>query len=381
MKWPTPINLRQFVDSNIYPSISLYMPTHIHGEQVRQDPIRFKNMITETREILKQKYPEEKAEEFLTPAYDLLKNSIFWQHQSNGLAMFITPELSQYLHLSVKPQVSVYVGNFLNILPLVPSFIDEGTFYLLVLSQHRVQLFEAAHYTKTEIELPGIFKTIEEMLRFDIAEDNVMARAMPPGSISGKGAMYYGSADLKLGKRNTERFVQTVAAAVDKKLFNNNAPLIIAAVEYIEAMFRMHCSYPHLVSKGIHGNPDQINVDSLHNQAWDIISDYLKKDEEKYTALYNDFSNTDKTSTDINAILPSAYMGRADTLFVDANKHLYGKFDPQSLKVEIHERCKEGDEDLLNLAAIYALKTDGRIFPANKKLMKTNEPMVAIFRY
>ncbi|OQA02700.1 MAG: hypothetical protein BWY69_00910 [Planctomycetes bacterium ADurb.Bin401] len=219
------------------------------------------------------------------------------------------------------------------------------------------------------------------MLRFDIAEDNVMARSLPPGSISGQGTMYYGSADLKLGKKNTERFVQSVAAAVDKRIFNQNAPLVIAAVEYIEAMYRMHSSYPHLVSKGIHGNPDQVSADNLHMQAWDIIVGYIKKDEAKYTALYNDFSNTNKTSTDINTILQAAYMGRVDTIFVSENHHIFGKFNFSSLTIETHNEKREGDEDLLNLAVIYTLKTEGRVFPMNKNLMKTGEPIAAIFRY
>lgn len=381
MKWPTPIDLRNLIDSKVYPSVSFYMPTHITGQELRENPIRFKNLINKCVDILKKHLPQEKAEELLKPAYDLLTYNIFWHERGSGLAMFITPQFSQYNHLCIEPKTNVYVGEYLHILPLIPSFIDEGTFYLLLLSQHRVQLFEASHHNKTEIDLPGTFKNIEEMLRFDIAEDNVNARSLPAGSISGQGAMYYGSADLKLGKKNTERFVQSVAAVVDKKLFNRNAPLIIAAVEYIEAMFRMHCSYPHLVSKGIHGNPDEIKIDALHSQAWDIIADYLRQDEEKYTRLYNDFSNTDKTSTDLNAILQAAYMGRVDTIFVNENQHVFGKFDYQSLTIEIHKQKLDGDEDLLNLAAIYTLKVDGRVFPINKNLMKTDEPIAAIFRY
>jgi hypothetical protein len=381
MIWPNPDNLKQFVESNIYPSVSFYLPTHVHGELTRQDPIRFKNLITDSRDILEKTFPHEQAVGFLKPATDLVKDAIFWQHQSNGLAMFITPDFSKYMNLSIEPVTSFYVGSLLHILPLIQAYIDNGVFYLLVLSQHIVKLYEANHYTKTEVKLSDVPKDIEEMLRFDISQDNISARSLPAGSISGKGAMYYGSADLKLNKRNVDRFVQIIAAAVNKKLFNQNAPLIVAAVEYEQSMFRMHCTYPYLVSKGIDGNPDQIKVDSLHNQAWDILADYLNKDQEKYITLYNDFSNTDKTSSDLNAILQAAYMGRVDTLFVDTNKRMFGIFDTKSLSLEIHEKQKGVDEDILNLAAIYTLKNEGRVFPLNKRLANKNEPAAAIFRY
>jgi hypothetical protein len=381
MKWPNPDKLMTFVDSITYPSISLYMPTHIYGEEIKQDPIQFKNLINDSRAVLEKTYPHEKAVEILKPAYDLQSDFMFWQHQNRGLAMFITPDYSEYINLSVSPRASFHVGHYFHILPLVDAFRDNGSFYFLVLSQHIVKLFFADHYTKTEIELQNVPKNIEELLRFDISEDNIMARSLPRGSISGKGAMYYGSADLKLNKRNIDRYVQIIAQAVDKKLFNQNLPLIVAAVEYEESMFRMHCTYPHLISKSIYGNPDQVKADSVHNQAWDIIADFLKKDEEKYTKLYNDFSDTDKTSTDIKQILEAGYMGRIDTLFVNTNKHSYGKFDTKSLNIEMHEQQEENDEDLLNLAAIYTLKTEGKVFPYNRKLWNQSALAAAIFRY
>jgi len=156
---------------------------------------------------------------------------------------------------------------------------------------------------------------------------------------------------------------------------------MVAAVEFEESMFRMHCMYPHLISKSIYGNPDQIKTDSLHKEAWDIIADFLNKDEDKYTKLYNDFSDTDKTSIDINQILEAGYMGRIDTLFININQHLYGKFDTKSLAIETHKQQQENDEDLLNLAAIYTLKADGKVFPYNRKLWNQHASAAAIFRY
>ena len=111
MKWPTSVNFTKLLEDSIYPSISFYLPTHIRGQDTREDPIRFKNLINNCRAGLETKYPREKVMEFLKPAYGLLKETLFWQHQSQGLAMFISPNFSQAIRLSVSPEPMFHIGN------------------------------------------------------------------------------------------------------------------------------------------------------------------------------------------------------------------------------------------------------------------------------
>ncbi len=67
--------------------VSIYMPTHRVSPQTKQDPIRFKNLLREAEERLKAaglRSPE--ARKLLKPARPLIKDNLFWQHQSDGFA-------------------------------------------------------------------------------------------------------------------------------------------------------------------------------------------------------------------------------------------------------------------------------------------------------
>ena len=54
------------------PCISLYQPTHRHRPENKQDPIRFKNLLVEIENSLKQKYSKEEIRQF----FNFVFNSI-----------------------------------------------------------------------------------------------------------------------------------------------------------------------------------------------------------------------------------------------------------------------------------------------------------------
>ncbi|MFK8185716.1 MAG: hypothetical protein AB8B99_20260 [Phormidesmis sp.] len=69
-----------------FPYVSIYLPTHEAGREVKQDPIRLKNQIAEARDHLQSMDIDNNTiQTLLQPAEDLLNKRDFWQHQSNGV--------------------------------------------------------------------------------------------------------------------------------------------------------------------------------------------------------------------------------------------------------------------------------------------------------
>ena len=58
--------------------ISLYQPTHRHGPENQQDPIRFKNLVREIDQSLNQKYEKKQIETLLKPFEALAIDKEFW---------------------------------------------------------------------------------------------------------------------------------------------------------------------------------------------------------------------------------------------------------------------------------------------------------------
>ena len=74
------------------PCVSVFLPTHRAGPEVRQAPIRLKNLLREATEALQAdgvKAPTIKR--LLAPLWRLLDDGLFWQYQSDGLALYSRP--------------------------------------------------------------------------------------------------------------------------------------------------------------------------------------------------------------------------------------------------------------------------------------------------
>ncbi|NIT60012.1 MAG: hypothetical protein GWN00_28480, partial [Aliifodinibius sp.] len=71
--------------------VSIYLPTHKAGEEVQQDPIRLKNLLSQAVEQLKDReVREQEIDQLLDEARKLLDNPKFWRHNEKGLALFIS---------------------------------------------------------------------------------------------------------------------------------------------------------------------------------------------------------------------------------------------------------------------------------------------------
>ena len=76
----------------------------------------------------------------LEPASKLLKELYFWQHQSAGLAIFITSNRVRRYRLPLNFAELMVVTDHFHISPLLPLFTGDGQFYILALSQNEVRL-------------------------------------------------------------------------------------------------------------------------------------------------------------------------------------------------------------------------------------------------
>jgi hypothetical protein len=71
------------------PCVSVFLPTHRAGREVEQVPIRLKNLLRQATDVLKTdgvRAPE--IERLLAPLRGLLDDRLFWQYQSDSLALY-----------------------------------------------------------------------------------------------------------------------------------------------------------------------------------------------------------------------------------------------------------------------------------------------------
>jgi hypothetical protein len=379
-------NLRALVEHRQWPCISMYLPTHRTGrKEIREDPIRLKNAIAEAKERLAGAgYARDQASKLLESASNLVVNQGFWLYQSDGLAVFASPELFQYYRLPLRFQDEVVVMDHFSIKQLVPMFSEDGRFYVLALSQKQIRFFEATRLGIQERAVPEMPKSIADLRQYEEAEEHIQGHTVAITQTAGTNVVFHGQgtiADKATYKEDVVRYVRTVARKLEKYLGADTAPLVLAGVEYEQAFYRQEDAYHNLLDDGIVGNPEGLDQNQIHAAAWEIVEPHFAEARQTILGHYANLSNTDKTSDRIETILPAAYHGRVRALFIETNARVWGKFDPDTLLTTVHDSPVEGDTDLIDLATVYVLQHQGTIYALRKEEMPAASPHAAIFRY
>ena len=385
MRLLTRQELRTLVEQRGEACVSIYMPTHRAGAEIQQDPIRLKNLLREAEETLVTRglrSPE--AGELLEPAQKLLDDYEFWQHQSDGLAIFLTSQSSRAYRLPFKFDELVVVADRFHVKPLLPLLTVDGRFYVLALSQNEVRLLLGTRYSVGEVDLEDVPKSLADALKYDDPEKQLQfhTQTQTPGGRGDRGAAFHGHGVVsEEDKDDILRFFQKVEKGLQDVLNDEGSPLVLAGVEYLLPIYAEANTYPHLLSQGVEGNPEALSSEELHERGWAIVQPHFQEAQLEAIAEYKQLVSTEQASHDIRTIVPAAHYGRVDTLFVAVGLQHWGAFDPQTDTIDLHAEEEPGDEDLLDLAAVQTLLHGGKVYALEPAEVPDGAPLAAVFRY
>lgn len=365
--------------------VSLYAPTHRAGPETQQDPIRLKNLVREAEERLIAgglRAPD--ARELLRPAEQLVQDRLFWRHQSDGLAIFLSAETSRHYRLPLGFEELMVVADHFHIKPLLPLLSGDGRFYVLAISQNEVRLMQSTRYSVDEVELEGVPTSLARALRFDDPERRLQfhTATRTPGGKGDRSAMFHGhGVGVNDAKTDILRYFHKVDAGLSDLLGNEQVPLVLAGVDYLLPIYHEANTYPHLVDEGIAGNPEEISVKELHQQACNIMQPRFLRGQREAAARYRQLAETEQASNELERIVPAAHYARVDTLFVALGVEQWGAFDRDSSAIRLHAEAEPGDDDLLDFAAIQTLLHGGTVYALGKDQIPGGALMAAVFRY
>ena len=362
--------------------ISIFMPTYRAGAPAQQNQIRLRNMLRVAEEkLLAGGCRPQEAKTLLEPLQGLIGNVIFWRHQSDGLAIFLSSGTFSYYCLPVNFDELIVVADRFHIKPLLQVLSGDTRFYVLTLSQNEIHLFEGTKQDLREIEIDTVPRSLAEALQYDELEKQVrFHRGAQRGGerssmISGHGA------DLDDNKENISKYFRQIDKGLHDFMRDEKIPLVLAGVDYLFPIYKEVNTYNHLMNEGITGNPKGMSMEHLHKQAWSVVDPYFQKDENDAIAQYRQSSGTGLTSKDIREIIPAAYHGRVGLLFILKGYRQWGLFNPGSNKVLLYEKLEAGSEGLHDFAAIQTFLNGGAVFILSPEKMPDESPLAAVFRY
>lgn len=364
--------------------LSIYMHTHKMGENVQQDPIRFKNLLNEAEDQLKKhEISPQQIDELLEEPRKLLDRQMFWQNNDEGLAVFVSEKGFDYYRVPQDFNERVMVDNHFLITPLLPMITLEGTFCILALSQQNVRLLNATRENVSSIALEDAPTNMDEFLKYNVQETSLQHHSgQGAGRAHGEGDIFHGhGADGEPDHRETINYLKQIENEVTSIMRRRNDPLILAGVNKAVAEYRKINHYSRVMDDAIIRNPDDLKDEQLKDKGWDIIQSYFLQDMYNDIDRLGDLSGSGRESDNLTQIVEAAYYGRVDSLFVTIGEHSWGWFDEERDVVHHSKDQKNGEHDLINMAAIKTITQSGNVYALNREEMPKDSSVAAIFRY
>jgi hypothetical protein len=374
--------LRTLVADHPGPCVSIYMPTHRSGEGTRQDPIRFRNLLRKAEEELIQSgLRTVDARTLLQPARELEGYSPFWRHMSDGLALFIAPDVTRTFSPPYRFEETLIVADRFYVKPLLPLLSGDGRFYILALSQNQVRLLEGTRDGAGEVhpeELPG---SLAEVLGEVDREKQLQFHTRASGGQGGRDAMFFGTgAGESQAREDLLRYFRQIDASLRSLWENEPVPLVLAGVDYLLPLYQEASHYP-LLLEGISGNPEELSAQELHGRAWEIVEPYFRAEQQAAWGRFEQLRGTTQASQEIQEIVQAAYHGRVESLFVTLGEQVWGSYDPSTDQVRLDAEAGAGNVDLLQFASMHTLANRGSVYTAGQEMEEAGWHLAAVLRY
>jgi hypothetical protein len=242
------------------PCVSVFLPIHRAGREVEQAPIRLKNLLRQATDALKTDgVRAAEIDRLLAPLRRLLDDRLFWQYQSDGLALFSRPGWWRSFRVPLDlPELAVVDDRF-HVSPLLPLLVGDRRFFVLAFSQNQIRLLEGTRDRVEEIDLPGVPLGVRDALQGQEVQKQLQLYVADRGGV-GAGGIYHGHGHPGDGQaERILRYFRKVDRGLREVLAGERAPMVLAAVGHLAPIWRKANTYPQLVDEVLAGSPESLS--------------------------------------------------------------------------------------------------------------------------
>jgi len=348
-------------------SVSIYLSTDPVSANVAER-IEFGNLAAEALEQLRAggiaKREVVAIEEELG---DLLDDEELWRYQAHSLATFVTPEGLTTFRLPNRLLSAVEVSDRFHLKPLLRAVTFPQMALVLALAQGSVRLIEVSpDLAPAQIRVP------------DLPPD--AASAVGKSSIADRAPVrrIQGSEGQKLRLRQYSRHVEQALRPILNGL---DVPLILAATEPLDSIFRSVNSYPHLASSSIAGNPERTPDAELAATARAVLDELYAQELAETRELFEHRLAEGRALLDLGDVARAATYGAIDTVLVDIDAVVGGSIDEELGTVTLSSTPDAEDYGIVDEIARRAWLAGGTVLAVRGDDIPGEGPVAAMLRY
>jgi hypothetical protein len=362
---PTRSELERLLAARDSVAISIYVPTSPLTQDAQAGRIELKNLAGEAARQLEASGADRRsAADVLESLDELVDDEDFWETQARSLAVFASPSGLRTFRLPNRLRSAVEVADRFAVKPLLRAVTFPQAAFVLALAAGSVRLVEVTRdgppYPVAVPDMPA---------DLDAARVRLAPRT--------QSARLAGAEPEKLRLR---QFARKVDQALRGMLAGLELPLILAAGEPLDSIYRSLNSYPHLVEPGIPGNPEGATDADLAAAARSVLDEVYEGELAAIRDLFELRRSHERASADLATVARAATYGAVDTLVVDIDQQLPGYVDEETGAVEraAEDASSYGVTDEI---ARRVLLAGGRVLAVRGDDMPADGPVAAILRY
>ncbi|MFN8217328.1 MAG: hypothetical protein U0R71_12120 [Solirubrobacterales bacterium] len=184
------------------------------------------------------------------------------------------------------------------------------------------------------------------------------------------------------GKKTLIRsYCREIDRALRPALGGSELPLILAATEPIDAIFRAVNSYPHLAGPSLPGSPAGRSAGELGEAARGVLDQLYAERLAALRERFEERSSAGRTAVEINDLARAATIGAVDTLFADIDAKLPGSVEAGTGAVTLDEPERPGDYGVIDEICRRAILTGATVLAVRAGEVPGGGPAAAILRY
>lgn len=359
------------------PVISIYLDTHIKKPDRLENPIRFKNLVREAQDALKDK--DIRAFRDLFSLFKQMEEDvIFWEGATKGMAILADEEECIVYKLPIDVTSRAIVSDSYYIKPILKSYQQNDRYHVLGLNRDRFFLYEADRYGLQPISLDEKDSTMEGVLGSQITESH-----LSHASLGGDQSTYHGYGGAKDERKiDEERFFRYVDTFIQENYsMPYKIPLILVGLDQHQGELRKTSKNPYLVKEGIKSDIEAMDEKMLYEKVQNIIQELFRQQLNERMEIFNQAHSKDMGSDDVVQIARAITEQRVAVLYLEENKVHPGRYD-LSLGT-ITEGASENDYigDIYDDMAEAVLSQGGEVLILERADMPTERDLAAVYRY
>ena len=363
---PTRATVERLLTARDDSSVSIYVSTSPLKQEAQASRIELKNLSGEaTRQLETAGADRRGVEEIRDTLDELVADDDFWAEQARSLALFASPHGVRTFRLPSRLPQLVEVADRFYVKPLLRATTFPQAAFVLALAAGSVRLIEVLpDGPPFEVKVPGLPKDAASA-----AGKASIADRSPSGRVQG-------SEGQKLRLRQYARKVESALRGVVTGL---ELPLILAATEPLESIYRSLNTYPGLAEPVIRRSPEGASDEELASAAREVLDTIYAGELRDIRALFELRSSQGRAGTDVAEVARAATNAAVDTLLVDIDEKLPGMVD-ESGAVTFAE------DDAISYGVVdeiakRVLLAGGRVLAVRAPDLPSDSPVAAILRY